>query len=74
MISTKWFTIPEKAKHHDLKKVKKDLKIALGKLDVDSTFYQEWSNVAIYYMKLGKVDTALNILESLVKNIPISIT
>ena len=70
MVYTKWFTISEKAKHHNLKKIKKDLSIALEKLDEDSTFYQEWSNISVYYMKLGKVDTALKILEPLIKKHP----
>jgi len=67
MVYTKWFTISEKAKHHNLKKIKKGLSIALEKLDGDSTFYQEWSNISVYYMKLGKVDTALKILQPLIK-------
>lgn len=67
---TPWFTIPERARHHNLNQVKIDLSNALSKIDADTTLYQEWSNISVYYMKLGKVDTALKILEPLIKRFP----
>lgn len=69
-IFTKWFTIPERLKHHNIEQVKKDLATALENIKNDSTNYQYWSNASVNYMKLGRVQEAIEILEPLQKKHP----